>query len=194
MSSRFQSPLPPSTPPEPPRFELPSRWVQRFAPLIAPGGNVLDLACGRGRHARLLASRGYTIEAVDRNAAALEALHDISGITTRCADLEGGPWPYNGYHFAGIVVTNYLWRPLLPQLMATLDKGGVLIYETFMLGNERFGKPANPAFLLRQDELRHVIRGHLELIAFEQGEVSEPYSAVVQRLCAVRVGPLRLPD
>lgn len=192
MSSFDPSPMSSSLLPEPPRFQLPSLWVQRFAPLIAAGGNVLDLACGGGRHARLLASRGYAIEAVDRDAAALEALHEIPEITTRCADLEGGPWPYSGYQFAGIVVTNYLWRPLLPHLMAALDKGGVLIYETFMLGNERFGKPENPAFLLRRDELRHVIRGHLELIAFEQGEVSEPFPAEVQRLCAVRGGPLRL--
>lgn len=155
---------------------------------------MLDLACGSGRHARWLAGCGYTVEAVDRNAVALEALHQIPGITTRCADIEGGPWPYSGCRFAGIVVTNYLWRPLLPLLMAALDKGSILIYETFMLGNERFGKPENPAFLLRPDELRHVIRGHLELIAFEQGEVSAPRPAMVQRLCAVRVGPLRLPD
>ena len=172
----------------------PSRWVQRFAPLIPAGGEVLDLACGLGRHARFLASRGYSVEAVDRDAAALETLQDIPGITTRCADLEGGPWPYGGRRFAGIVVANYLWRPLLPHLMAAMDKGSILIYETFMLGNERFGKPSNPAFLLRPDELRHVIRKHLDLIAFEQGEIAAPRPAVVQRLCAVRVAPLRLPD
>ncbi|MDD5175569.1 MAG: methyltransferase domain-containing protein [Sterolibacterium sp.] len=194
MSSLDQPLSSPASLPKPPQFELPSQWVQRFAPLIAEGGNVLDLACGSGRHARWLAGCGYTVEAVDRNAVALEALHQIPGITTRCADIEGGPWPYSGCRFAGIVVTNYLWRPLLPLLMAALDKGSILIYETFMLGNERFGKPENPAFLLRPDELRHVIRGHLELIAFEQGEVSAPRPAMVQRLCAVRVGPLRLPD
>ena len=144
----------------------PSNWVQRFVPLIPSGGNVLDLACGRGRHARFLSSRGFTVEAVDRDVAALETLQGIPGIATRCADLEAGPWPYAGRRFAGIVVTNYLWRPLLPYLMAAMDKGSVLIYETFMLGNERFGKPNNPAFLLRPDELRHVIRKHLELIAF----------------------------
>lgn len=172
----------------------PSPWVQRFVPLIAAGGQVLDLACGSGRHARLLASLGHAVEAVDRNAGLLEGLRDLPGISTRCADLEGGPWPYTGCHFAGIVVTNYLWRPLFPHLMATLDRGGILIYETFMAGNEAFGKPENPAFLLRKDELRHVTRSHLEIIAFEQGEVSLPRPAVVQRICAVRVGPLRLPD
>lgn len=173
---------------------LPSPWVARFSSLIAPAGKVLDLACGQGRHARFLASRGYSVEAVDRDEAALAALREISGISTRCADLEGGPWPYAGCQFAGIIVTNYLWRPLMPHLMASMDKGSILIYETFMLGNEHFGKPANPAFLLRKDELRHMVHKHLEVIAFEQGEVVEPRPAVVQRLCAVRIGPLRLPE
>lgn len=186
-------PLPTANPPV--SAVLPaSPWVRRFASLIPAGGQVLDLACGRGRHARLLASLGFKVEAVDRDAEAMETLRDIPGIETRCADLEGGPWPYSGRLFAGIVVTNYLWRPLLPHLMAALDKGSVLIYETFMLGNERFGQPSNSAFLLRPDELRHVIRQRLELIAFEQGEISTPRPAVVQRLCAVRVGPLRLPE
>lgn len=175
------------------RQQLPSPWVSRFAPLIAPGGMVLDLACGGGRHARYLAGLGHAVEAVDSDAAAIEALRDTPRITGCCADLERGPWPYMGFNFAGIVVANYLWRPLFAQLMATLDKGGILIYETFMVGNERFGKPSNPAFLLRRDELRHVVHNHLEIIAFEQGEVAEPRPAVVQRLCAVRGGPLRLP-
>ncbi len=171
-----------------------SPWVQRFVPLIASGGKVLDLACGGGRHARYLAGLGYQVEAVDRDAAAIDALRGIHGINPRCADLEGGPWPYGVACFAGIVVTNYLWRPLMPQLMAALDKGGVLIYETYMLGNERFGKPSNPAFLLRPDELRFIVRGHLQIIAFEQGEVAAPRLAVVQRICVVRGGSLRLPD
>lgn len=174
-------------------FSPPSPWVSRFAPLIAPGGAVLDLACGGGRHARYLASLGYAVEGVDSDASAIEALAGIPGIHGRCADLEGGPWPYMGCHFAAVVVTNYLWRPLFAQLMATLDKGGILIYETFMIGNELFGKPSNPAYLLRRDELRHIVHNHLEIIAFEQGEVSQPRPAVVQRLCAVRGGPLRLP-
>jgi len=172
---------------------LPAPWVSRFAALIAPGGTVLDLACGGGRHARHLAALGLVVEAVDRDEAAIEALRDLPGINGLCADLERGPWPYMGRRFAGIVVTNYLWRPLFPQLMANLDKGGILIYETFMLGNEAFGKPSNPAFLLRRDELRHIVHNHLEIIAFEQGEVTAPRPAVVQRLCAVRGGPLRLP-
>jgi len=173
-----------------------SPWVRRFATLIPPGGKVLDVACGGGRHARYLAGLGHPVEAVDRDEAAVAALAgaNIPRINARCADLEGGPWPYPGCIFSGIVVTNYLWRPLLPTLMAALDKGGVLIYETFMLGNERFGKPSNPAFLLRKDELRFIVRGHLDIVAFEQGEVSTPRPAVVQRICAVRGGELRLPE
>jgi SAM-dependent methyltransferase len=173
-----------------------SAWVRRFAPLIPPGGRVLDLACGGGRHARYLAGRGHPVEAVDHNETALTALaqENLSGLTTRCADLEGGPWPYNGETFAGIVVTHFLWRPLLPSLLATLDKGGILIYETFMIGNEQLGKPSNPTYLLRKDELRFIVREHLDIIAFEQGEIRQPRPAVIQRLCATRLGTLRLPD
>ena len=171
-----------------------SAWVRRFSPLIVSGGEVLDLACGGGRHARHLSSLGYFVEAVDRDAEALESLRDIRGVRCTCADLERGPWPYIGRQFDGVIVTNYLWRPLFAQLLATLGKGGILIYETFMIGNELLGKPSNPAYLLRHDELRHVVHKHLEVIAFEQGEVSEPRPAFVQRICAVRGGPLRLPS
>ncbi|RLJ65378.1 class I SAM-dependent methyltransferase [Sulfurisoma sediminicola] len=172
----------------------PSAWVRRFAPLIPASGEVLDLACGGGRHTRLLHELGYGVEAVDRDAAALAELSGLPGVTTRAADLEGGPWPYRGRAFAGIVVTNYLWRPLLPALLDALGEEGVLIYETFMLGNERFGKPSNPQFLLRPGELLEMVQGtHFSVIAFEQGEVASPRPAVIQRICARRGGPLRLP-
>jgi len=164
----------------------PSAWVERFAPLIPAAGTVLDLACGSGRHTRLLAGMGYSVEAVDRDESLLAGLADSAGVSTRCADLEGGTWPYGGRIFAAIVVSNYLWRPLLPLLLASLDKGGVLIYETFMLGQERFGKPSNPAFLLRPGELLDIVRSRMTVVAFEQGEVSEPRPAVVQRICALR--------
>ncbi len=169
----------------------PSAWVQRFAPLIPEGGTVLDLACGRGRHSRLLAGMGYAVEAVDRDQEALATLSDLDCVSTRCADLESGPWPYGGREFAAIVVTNYLWRPLMPLLLAALGANGVLIYETFMIGHERFGKPTNPAFLLRPGELLEVVRSRLSIVAFEQGEVAQ--AAVVQRLCAIRGGISRLP-
>ncbi|OIQ99159.1 tellurite resistance protein TehB [mine drainage metagenome] len=172
----------------------PSAWVSRFAPLIVAGGAVLDLACGSGRHTRLLAGLGHPVEAVDRDPEALASLQQLPGVNTNCADLEAGPWPYGGRGFAGIVVANYLWRPLFPHLLAALDQGGVLIYETFMIGNERHGKPANPAFLLRTNELLDLVRPRLTVLAFEQGEVEQPRPAVVQRLCARRGGALVLPD
>ena len=164
----------------------PSAWVRRFAPLLGSGGTVLDLACGGGRHTRLLAGMGVSVEAVDRDEEALGTLADLGNVTTRCADLEGGPWPFGGRDFAGIVVTNYLWRPLLPLLLAALSPNGVLIYETFMLGHERFGKPSNPAFLLRPGELLEVVRSRLSVVAFEQGDISVPRPSAVQRLCAIR--------
>ena len=174
--------------------EKPSPWVERFLPLITAGGPVLDLACGNGRHSLLLAEHGYRVEAVDRDAAALA---DIAvrepRIAVRTADLEGGPWPYHGSAFDGIVVTNYLFRPLLPMLLNALEVNGVLIYETFMVGNERFGKPSNPAFLLRTGELLDVVRRRLTVVAFEQGEVELPRPAMVQRLCATRRIEPRLP-
>jgi SAM-dependent methyltransferase len=158
--------------------------VRRFLPLIRPGGAVLDMACGAGRHAVWLAALGYTVEAVDRDAAALLPLRDMPNIHPRLADLETGEWPYPGRKFDAVIVTRYLHRPLLPLLPGILTEGGVLIYETFMLGQERFGRPRNPDFLLRRDELLEAFASSLEILAFEQGEVGEPVSAVVQRICA----------
>ena len=164
----------------------PSTWVTRFAPLIAAGGEVLDLACGSGRHARWLVSRGFRVEAADRDAVALELLAGVPHLKVREVDLENGPWPYARQHFDGIVVTNYLFRPRLPLLLTALNPGGVLIYETFMVGNERFGKPSSPAFLLQPGELLERLRGEWTVVAFEQGEVAAPRPAVVQRVCALR--------
>lgn len=174
--------------------EKSSLWVERFLPHIKSGGNVLDLACGRGRHSLLLHAAGYRVEAVDRDADALAGISAmVPGISTRAVDLEGDSWPYRGRSFDGIVVTNYLFRPLLPHLLDALEEDGVLIYETFMTGNERFGKPSNPAFLLRPGELLDVVRGRLTVVAFEQGEVATPRPAVVQRLCATRRTEFLLP-
>jgi SAM-dependent methyltransferase len=170
----------------------PSAWVQRFASLIPPG-TVLDLACGHGRHVRLLATMGYQVEAVDGDGDALAELEGVAQVSVRRADLENGSWPYFGRAFEGIVVTNYLHRPLVPRLLGCLAEGGVLIYETFMVGNERFGKPSNPAHLLRSNELLELIKNRLTVVAFEQGEVADPRPMVVQRLCAVRGRELRLP-
>ena len=157
----------------------PSAWVVRWAPLIARG-RVLDLACGGGRHARYLAGLGHEVTAVDR------APQALAGVRFVQADLENGsPWPLPGETFAGVVVANYLHRPLTPLIERALAPGGVLIYETFMAGNERFGKPANPAFLLAPGELWAAFGG-LHIIAFEQGLSLQPRAAMLQRLCAVR--------
>jgi SAM-dependent methyltransferase len=164
----------------------PSAWVRRFAPLIATGGAVLDLACGRGRHARYLAGLGFQVEALDRDAAALAALSGVAGLVTRCVDLEASFWPYASARFDGIVVANYLHRPLAPALIHALRPGGVLIYETFAAGNEKLGRPSNPEFLLRPGELLQWVSGELQVLAFEQGRVEQPRPAVIQRICALR--------
>jgi len=153
--------------------------VVRWAPLIERGP-VLDVACGAGRHARFFAQRGLEVVAVDREP------QNISHVRFVQADLEDGkPWPFAGQRFAAVVVANYLHRPLMPVLEESLDEGGVLLYETFMAGNERYGRPSNPDFLLRPGELLEAF-GALAIVAFEQGVVERPKKAVVQRLCAVR--------
>jgi SAM-dependent methyltransferase len=180
-----------------PQSPAPSPWVTRFAALVAQGGAVLDLACGHGRHARLFARLGHAVEAVDRDAEALARLGGEPNVTTRQADLEGGLWPYAGRPFSAIVVCNYLHRPLFPLLVDALAPDGVLIYETFMLGNQRLGRPANAQFLLRPNELLEAFAPRLAVVAFEQGEVARPRPAVVQRLCAVKradLSQLRLPE
>jgi len=168
-----------------PDLESPSPWVCRFAPLIRAGGLVLDVACGTGRHARYLAGLGYRVEAVDRNAEALRGLASVPGVTVRAADLEGGPWPYAGQSFDAVVVVNYLHRPLFPRLLAVLADGGVLIYETFAAGNERYGRPGNPDFLLKSGELLELTRSQLRVVAYEDLHVEVPRPAMVQRLCAI---------
>lgn len=165
-----------------------SPWVARFAPLAAAGGSVLDLACGGGRHCRLFLARGHAVTGIDRDIAATQA----PGAELIAADLEdGSPWPLAGRRFDAVVVTNYLWRPLFPALLAALAEGGVLIYETFALGNEAFGRPRNPDHLLARGELLRLAAG-LTVVAFEDGIIEN--RAVVQRLCAVKgAGPAVLP-
>ncbi len=159
----------------------PSAWVERWSPLVARG-TVLDVACGSGRHSQFFLGRNLEVVAVDREP------QQIPGARFVQADLEdGSPWPLPGERFEGVVVTNYLNRELFPVIQESLKPGGVLIYETFMLGNELFGKPSNPAFLLRPGELLECFKG-LAVKGFEEGEVSVPKPAMIQRLCAVRTG------
>jgi myo-inositol-1(or 4)-monophosphatase len=164
-----------------PRHEAsrPSPWVVRFADLIPKGATVLDVAAGSGRHTRLFVERGHRVVAVDRDVRELPG-----GCEAIETDLEaGGAWPLGDRRFGGIVVTNYLHRPLLPVLIDRLDDGGVLVYETFARGNERFGKPSNPDFLLEPGELLRAVAGRLRVVAFE--DVTLP-DRVVQRIVAVR--------
>ncbi|HEV8645489.1 MAG TPA: class I SAM-dependent methyltransferase [Burkholderiales bacterium] len=166
-------------------LQSPSEWVKRWEGLIAAGGEVLDLACGSGRHSRYLAAAGFRVCAVDRDAQVVAALTGVAGVRVQVADLERTPWPFVGRRFSGIVVTNYLYRPLFPHLLDVLAEDGTLIYETFALGNERFGKPSNPDFLLRPGELLELVQGKLRVLGYEDLQVSLPKPAMVQRICAV---------
>ena len=159
----------------------PSDWVRRFAGLIKPGGTVLDVACGSGRHLRWLAAQGLQVTGVDRDAAALAPLAGLAEVLV--ADIEGSPWPLAGRRFDAVVVTNYLWRPLWPALRASLADGGVLIHETFADGQQHIGKPSRPDFLLQPGELLQACAG-LRVVAFEDG--FEPQAPrFVQRIVAV---------
>jgi SAM-dependent methyltransferase len=162
--------------------EAPSAWVRRWTSLIAPGGTVLDVACGHGRHMRLLAARGHAVTGVDRSAEAIDAVAGLGRAVL--ADIENGPWPFAGERFAAVVVTNYLWRPLLPTLLASVAPGGGLIYETFASGHETVGRPARPDFLLQPGELLRECAG-FRVVAFEDGFCSAP-ERFVQRIAAVR--------
>lgn len=167
----------------------PSPWVVRFAPLIAmSGGTVLDLACGGGRHLRYLAERGHQVIGVDRDLRGTADLARHDNIELIEEDLESGRpvEVLTQRRHGAIIVTNYLHRPLLPAIVDALQPGGLLIYETFAIGNARFGRPSSPSFLLRSGELLDLARDRLQVVAYEHGEVSSPKAAVVQRLCAVR--------
>ena len=165
--------------------EAPSAWISRWSHLVPPGGRVLDVACGHGRHLRWFAERGHTVTGVDRSAEAIAAVARLGRAVE--ADIESGPWPFADEQFDAVVVTNYLWRPLLPQIVDSVAPGGVLLYETFAAGNETVGKPSRPDFLLQPGELLQVAAG-LHVVAFEDGFTDRP-ERFVQRIAAVRKPP-----
>lgn len=167
----------------------PSAWVQRWSHLVTPGGVVLDVACGHGRHARWFYERNHTVVLVDRSQAAIDSIAiPAPACEAVVADIENGPWPFAGRQFDAVVVVNYLWRPLMPTLLDSLAPGGTLIYETFTQGNETVGKPSRPDFLLRAGELL-ALCSSLRIVAFEDGFLDEPEGKsprFVQRIAAIR--------
>ena len=167
------------------RSRDPSPWITRHAGLIAPGGHVVDLACGGGRHTRHLRERGLRVTAIDIDTSGLADLADDPLVEVVTCDLERpGTEPLAGRRFDAVVVTDYLFRPLLVPLVACLEPGGIFLYETFARGNERLGRPRNPDFLLERGELLALAEGRLTVIACEQRAVPPPAPKIVQRLCA----------
>jgi SAM-dependent methyltransferase len=166
----------------------PEDWIRRFAPLIRKMAPVLDVAAGNGRHSRYLSARGHPVTAVDRDTSDLAAIASAPALNVIEADLENGsPWPLGGRRFGAVVVTYYLWRPLFPVLLDSLDQDGLLLYQTFAQGQEAYGWPNNPHFLLRPGELLEMVRGSLTVLAYEHGQIqSRRGPSVVQRIVACR--------
>ena len=169
----------------------PSAWIERFGASVEPGGVVCDVACGGGRHTRWFADRGHPVVALDRDLSGVADLRDGATVGLVECDLEvGAPIPVAPGSCAAVVVTNYLWRPILDELVALLAPAGWLLYETFAMGNERFGRPSNPDFLLRPGELLGLARRHaLRVVAYEDVVVDDPRPACVQRIAATRPAP-----
>ena len=167
------------------RTTAPEPTIAAWAKHLPAAGSVLDVAAGSGRHALWFAEQGHHVTAVDRDTEALRARpHDRVRVVT--ADLENAPWPLPGEQFDAVLVVNYLWRTLLPTLIASVAGSGHLLYETFAIGNEQFGRPRNPDFLLQPDELRLALPDTFEVIEFGHGVVGDPPTAVRQRLLARR--------
>ena len=166
-----------------------SPWILRFASQVPAAAPVLDLACGGGRHARLFLAAGHPVLLVDRDLDRVADLRVRSDVECLTADLESAPWPLGHRRFGAVVVTNYLWRPILPRIIEAVAPGGLLLYETFAMGNERFGRPRNPDHLLRPGELVEAVRGRLTVLAYGQVTLGPPRPAVVQRIAARHPGP-----
>jgi SAM-dependent methyltransferase len=165
-------------------LSMPSEWIERYAPLIRQHGSVLDVACGAWRHMKRLSALGFQCLGIDRSEEALAHAREHGEVI--CADIENGPWPIPGRLFDAVLVTNYLWRPLLATLIHALKPEGVLLYETFALGQEWVGKPSNPDFLLRPGELLELAHSHdLKVVAFEDVWLDHPRRRI-QRLAATR--------
>lgn len=165
----------------------PSPWIERFSDAIPKGCRVLDLACGGGRHGRFFLRRDCRVTFLDRDVSGVSDMADTDQAEIVEADLETDlPWPLADRRFDAVIVTNYLWRPVLPDIMAAVETGDILLYETFALGNEAFGRPRNPDFLLRPGELLEAARGQLTVLRYEQCKLDHPSPRMVQRIAATR--------
>lgn len=162
----------------------PSNWVKRFAKKIDKNGKVLDLACGQGRHTSLMLSLGYTTVAADINLSGIDSLNKHKNLELMQVDLEQDPWPFEKKAFSGIIVTNYLHRPLFKNILSALTPNGILIYETFADGNQEYGHPQNANYLLKRGELILKVFPELTILAYEDLIVQKPRPAAVQRVCA----------
>ena len=164
----------------------PSSWLQRHSSIIPHSGPILDIAAGSGRHTQYLLDKGHTVVSIDKDVSRLDQLKSPR-LSIAQVDLESpNPWPFKGDVFTAIVVTNYLHRPLFPQIIESLAVGGLLVYETFAIGNEKFGKPTNPDYLLKANELIQLTLGHLHILAYEDLTIDQPKPAQIQRICASR--------
>jgi SAM-dependent methyltransferase len=168
--------------------DLASAWILKFAARLAPGARVLDLACGSGRHSKALALLGCEVDALDRDPSCATGLAGVAGVHFACVDLEAEHWPVQAGIYDAVVVCRYLYRPRLAALAGALRQGGLLLYETFAVGQERFGRPTSPDYLLQSFELARTFAPLLHVLAFEDGVLPGPAPARVQRLCAVRTG------
>ena len=168
----------------------PQEWVIRHGQCAPCGGEVLDVACGGGRHGRWFLERGHAVTAVDRDVSAMADIAAHPRLTLRQADIEDGPWPFSGHRFRAVIVVNYLWRPLLPTLVDSVAPGGVLIIDTFAEGQETLGRPRNPEFLLKAGELLTAVEGELQVHAYEHGLTPKRAGgqSMRQRICARRPG------
>ena len=167
-------------------YSKPSEWVRKYAKLISQGGAVLDLACGRGRHTRFLLERGIKVTALDYDISQLKDIPETENLKTIEHDLEGSsPWPFASQAFDGIVVANYLYRPLFSKILESLAPKGVLIYQTFAVGNEEYGRPRNPEYLLSNDELLKVFGKHLHVVQYSHGFIKQPSPAIMQSICCI---------